>query len=272
MHRFFWDVRYQPLPIPRQGFGGGGFGLPISATPYNTPPSPTAPFVSPGSYTVRLIVGGKTHAQPIVVKQDPRVKTPAPAMKEVYALTDSMYFMLQKLQASMDMLGGERTRLANMAAAASREWADSVTRMNERLTEILEAPAAPDTSAKGAPLLARRLRDAREQSQSATERRLRRHHHATGVDRRCAQERQRRDCALERREGPFAQVAPRLFEISVTVLAVEIARAAAGVAATATAKTTTEKTTGCLAPTSCQSTARLLRPRSREGKRRRFRL
>ena len=42
MHRFMWDVHYQPLP------GGGGRGsLPIAAIPYNTAPAPTTPWANP---------------------------------------------------------------------------------------------------------------------------------------------------------------------------------------------------------------------------------
>ena len=60
MHRFVWDLRYEPPPA--RGYGGfrraGG------------------PWVVPGAYTVRLTVDGKTFTQPLVVKLDPRVKVP----------------------------------------------------------------------------------------------------------------------------------------------------------------------------------------------------
>jgi photosystem II stability/assembly factor-like uncharacterized protein len=89
MHRFTWDLHYQP--IPGLSVGRGGEGLPIAAVPYNTVPAPTTPWVAPGTYTVKLTVDGKTYSQPIVVKQDPRVKTPALAMQQVYTLSRAMY-------------------------------------------------------------------------------------------------------------------------------------------------------------------------------------
>jgi photosystem II stability/assembly factor-like uncharacterized protein len=95
LHRFIWDVHYQPLP-PAPGAGEGGFGgrggLPIQAIPFNTAPAPSTPWVTPGIYTLRLTAGGQKHEQPIEVKQDPRVKTPALVMQNVYALTDALYF------------------------------------------------------------------------------------------------------------------------------------------------------------------------------------
>jgi hypothetical protein len=87
MHRFTWDVHYQPLA----GAGGGRGGLPIAAVPYNTVPAPTAPWVSPSTYTVKLTVDGKSYTQPIAVKQDPRVKTSPLVMQRVYSLTRAAY-------------------------------------------------------------------------------------------------------------------------------------------------------------------------------------
>jgi hypothetical protein len=150
IHRFYWDVHYQNLPIPRGGFGGQ-FGLPISATPYNTAPAATTPWVAPGNYTVRLTVNGQSQTQPIVVKQDPRARENPLALKEVYLLTDSMYFTIRKLVGAMDELRGERTRIAGVIPTASKEWADSLAKFNDRMVLILEAPMPRDTSARGGP-------------------------------------------------------------------------------------------------------------------------
>jgi photosystem II stability/assembly factor-like uncharacterized protein len=61
MHRWIWDLRPTPAPRPAGG-GGGGFGRGGATT------------VLPGTYTVRLTVGGKSYTQPLVVKMDPRSK------------------------------------------------------------------------------------------------------------------------------------------------------------------------------------------------------
>jgi hypothetical protein len=63
MHRWLWDLRPTPAPRPAgAGGGGGGFGRGGATT------------VLPGTYTVRLTAGGKSHTQPLVVKMDPRSK------------------------------------------------------------------------------------------------------------------------------------------------------------------------------------------------------
>ncbi len=67
-HRFCWDMRYDPL-------NRGAASFPIAAVYGQTAPDPSAPFVMPGTYTVRLEVDGKIYEQPLVVEIDPRVKT-----------------------------------------------------------------------------------------------------------------------------------------------------------------------------------------------------
>ena len=51
-------------------------------------------------FTVKLTVNGKSYTQPIVVKQDPRVKTPALAMQQVYTLSKATYYGAVDAQAA----------------------------------------------------------------------------------------------------------------------------------------------------------------------------
>jgi hypothetical protein len=61
------------------------------AVPYNTPSVSTAPWVMPGTYTVRLIAGGKTLSQPLKIVMDPRVKTPSAELEEQFTVAKSIY-------------------------------------------------------------------------------------------------------------------------------------------------------------------------------------
>ena len=135
MHRFMWDVHYQP--IPGVGSGRGGEGLPISAVPYDTVPAPTTPWAAPGTYTVKLTVDGKTYSQPIVVKADPRVKTPALAMQQVYTLSKALYDETLAAAAALDA-----ARRANNEDRV-KTLSDAVSGLSGVLTILQAADVAP---------------------------------------------------------------------------------------------------------------------------------
>jgi photosystem II stability/assembly factor-like uncharacterized protein len=83
-HRFLWDMRYEPVLSNRES-------LPMQAVFEDTAPANRAPWVLPGTYLVRLTVNGAKYEQPIVVKMDPRVKTPAAALAEQFSLSKRVY-------------------------------------------------------------------------------------------------------------------------------------------------------------------------------------
>jgi len=82
-HRFLWDMKYTPLNIPAE--------FPMTAVIKNTAPNATAPWVLPGNYTVRLKVNDKVYEQPLLVKMDPRVKTPMNQLKRQHDLSVICY-------------------------------------------------------------------------------------------------------------------------------------------------------------------------------------
>jgi photosystem II stability/assembly factor-like uncharacterized protein len=89
-HRFIWDLRY-----PSQGGGkGGGYSM---AAIYKDTPAGQGAMVPAGQYTVKLTVDGKTYAQPLTVRPDPRVKT-APASQdgrlELSSVRQQLFFCL----------------------------------------------------------------------------------------------------------------------------------------------------------------------------------
>ena len=143
MHRFVWDVRYQPLAglVPGEGaLGAVPTQLPIQAIPYNTVPAPTTPWVNPGTYTVKLTVDGKSYTQPIVVKQDPRVKTPPLAMQQVYTLTRAMYYGAADARIAAAKLGLMRQQIARLQAQGT--VADSLAAFAQKAAALEGTPPA----------------------------------------------------------------------------------------------------------------------------------
>ena len=127
MHRFTWDVHYQPVDGVNRV---GGPALPIAAIGYNTVPVPSTPWANPGSYTVRLTVNGKSYTQPILVKQDPRVKTPALAMQQIYTQSRGAY---------------DGAVAARLNAAQGRAWRDEIATLQPRAVgPVADALAAFD--------------------------------------------------------------------------------------------------------------------------------
>jgi photosystem II stability/assembly factor-like uncharacterized protein len=112
MHRFVWDLRYpEPGVLTVQ--------YPISATPHNTPREPRGPWVVPGTYTARLTVNGKTYAQPLTVRMDPRVKTPAATLARQFALSKGVYDDINRVRGALDELRMLRANLREIRGGAS---------------------------------------------------------------------------------------------------------------------------------------------------------
>jgi photosystem II stability/assembly factor-like uncharacterized protein len=88
-HRFSWDLHYNPIGTdegpPEDDDAAQG------AVPHHTYPAVNAPWAPPGAYTVRLTVDGKTYTQPLTLRLDPRVKTPAAGLTQLTTLSREMY-------------------------------------------------------------------------------------------------------------------------------------------------------------------------------------
>jgi len=82
MHRFTWDMHYDPIPGAGGGGRGGGGGA-NGAVPHRTYPAVNSPWVAPGTYSVRLTTNGQSVTQPITIKMDPRVKI-TPEVQQIF--------------------------------------------------------------------------------------------------------------------------------------------------------------------------------------------
>jgi photosystem II stability/assembly factor-like uncharacterized protein len=108
MHRYTWDMHHTPLSV---GGGRGGASYPIAAIFQNTAPSITSIWAAPGRYSVRLTANGKSYAQPLTLKMDPRVKTGAVGLQQLSTLSKQLYDDTLKAQKAIGELTELRAKL-----------------------------------------------------------------------------------------------------------------------------------------------------------------
>jgi photosystem II stability/assembly factor-like uncharacterized protein len=128
MHRFVWDLHYPAPAGLRQGY-------PISAIYRDTPLEPGGPAVLPGRYQVRLTAGGRSYSQPLTVRMDPRVTTPAAALARKF----SMERDLATWMAWADSTGRAAVAGSEAAGALGRFTGE----LNTLYSQLDDADAAP---------------------------------------------------------------------------------------------------------------------------------
>ncbi|HEY7286122.1 MAG TPA: hypothetical protein VH497_11800 [Vicinamibacterales bacterium] len=140
MHRFLWDIHYQPIP----GGGGGRGGLPIAAVPHDTVPVPSGPWAPPGQYSVKLTVDGKSYTQPLTLKMDPRVKTPPLGLSQQFTLSKQLYDGIIEAQKSLDELRGMKST-ATQRGGGSSAAVDKLSALEGQPAGRGAAADGPDT-------------------------------------------------------------------------------------------------------------------------------
>ena len=127
MHRFAWDLRYQPITNPDVTQMGEVDAT--GAVPHRSEHSVAAPWAPPGRYTVRLTVNGKAYTQPLTLRLDPRVKTPALGLTQLATLTREMYTAAVAAHAAYAQARGLVTALDSISgddAAAFKAQVESL--------------------------------------------------------------------------------------------------------------------------------------------------
>jgi photosystem II stability/assembly factor-like uncharacterized protein len=133
LQRYAWDLHFTPP--------AGECSLPISATPHNTKCEPEGIWVAPGQYSARLTVDGKSYTQSFTVRMDPRVKTPAAALQQQYALSLALYDAAQDLAPLV-----EKTRTPRRQPAVGNTPAAVSANINAALSAIQDADEPPTAS------------------------------------------------------------------------------------------------------------------------------
>jgi photosystem II stability/assembly factor-like uncharacterized protein len=141
MHRFTWDLHYQPLDQLTGPGRLGGPNLPIAAIAHNTVATPTTPWVNPGTFTVKLTVDGRSFTQPITVKLDPRVKTPPLVMQQVYSLSSAMYYEAIDARHVDEQAKSVRDQIARVVSRATGDAAEALRAADKKLESVGGAAA-----------------------------------------------------------------------------------------------------------------------------------
>jgi photosystem II stability/assembly factor-like uncharacterized protein len=134
MHRFLWDMHYAEVPGIKPEY-------PIAAVPHNTAPQPTSPWVNPGQYTVVLTVSGRKYSEPLVVKMDPRVKTPRTALDLQFTLSQQLYKNLLAVSPAFDQIVALREKIKDLQSQAKGDVLTSLNSLDQKLQSLAGAAA-----------------------------------------------------------------------------------------------------------------------------------
>jgi photosystem II stability/assembly factor-like uncharacterized protein len=141
MHRWVWDLRYT-TPLATH------YDYPISAVPHDTPRTPQGPLALPGAYTVRLTVGGQTYTTPLVVKIDPRVKTPLAGLHQQFDMQMRLASLLSDSTKAVLEARGIREQIKAILPQANGPVKDSIQTFADRLKLVLDGPDKPVPGSK----------------------------------------------------------------------------------------------------------------------------
>lgn len=125
LHRWVWDLHYPtPEMLDRD--------YPISAIPHDTPLEPLGPRVLPGNYTLKLTAGGHNTIQPLVVKMDPRVKTPPEDLSKQFELEMQIANSLHQDYQALQQIKALREDLKNLQSRAQGSVADAIKALDQK--------------------------------------------------------------------------------------------------------------------------------------------
>jgi photosystem II stability/assembly factor-like uncharacterized protein len=130
MHRFVWDLHYAPPDALEYEF-------PISAIYRDTPKYPLGAWALPGQYTVKLTVGGKNYTQPLIVRMDPRIKTPLAELARQFEMQMGCVKGMNDSYAALQQVRALREQLKARAEKAGKgKLADSIAALDKQAAEL----------------------------------------------------------------------------------------------------------------------------------------
>jgi len=100
---------------------------------------PSGPLALPGNYTVRLTAHGKSSSQPLVIKMDPRVKTPQDALGRQFELASKISAREGEVSAALQQIAELQKQLGVRKKEASEksDVAKTLDELNQKLGAIV---------------------------------------------------------------------------------------------------------------------------------------
>jgi photosystem II stability/assembly factor-like uncharacterized protein len=144
MQRFVWDLHY----APPEGFTRS---YPISAIYRNTPTEPMGPTVLPGQYSVRLTVDGKSYAEPLAIKMDPRVTTPTEGLAKMFEVSYGSYEAIKKIRGAQAEIGNLRSQLQSAKERAGQSAVRDAIDALDKKAAALEGVTVGGRAGAGSP-------------------------------------------------------------------------------------------------------------------------
>jgi photosystem II stability/assembly factor-like uncharacterized protein len=132
MHRWVWDLHYPPPDSTRHEY-------PIAAIPHDTPRLPLGPRALPGEYTVRLTVNGHSYTASLVVRMDPRVKTPRTGLKQQFQMQSRLAAILTRSTEALEQGRSVREQIEKLSGRTKGPAAEAVTALDKKVVAVLGA-------------------------------------------------------------------------------------------------------------------------------------
>lgn len=143
MHRWTWDLRYPP-PVST------AHDYPISAVPGDTTRGPFGPWVPPGQFTVRLAANGASYTAPLTVKMDPRVKTPAIGLTQMFKAQARLAEIFSRSSIALLQARSAREQVEKLpTSGVGKGLSDAIASVKEKIVIALEG--REDEEKEGAP-------------------------------------------------------------------------------------------------------------------------
>ena len=134
MHRFVWDLRYEPPSSLSHGY-------PISAIPHDTPREPEGARALPGTYTARLTANGASWTHSFVVRLDPRIKVAPEDLARQFQVEQDAVRGMNESFAQLKLVRALRAQLKERAGQAGKTAvSESIAALDKTLEAMEGAP------------------------------------------------------------------------------------------------------------------------------------